>query len=274
MSYATTKPAWLEYTSFGATPPAGFDASNPLNWCGSCAAVQEMLADLGFYMGEFDGNVTGPVRESLESFAQSKGMSTTGGITAQLCAVLKDTWLKQQGGGALPIVTRLGVKTTPVIKPRLTIVSPKTTTRIGPTAKPDGSMIGDAAAIAACAAKFQGWDPTTKACAGCIVSCAPCAVSPSTCDSQGKIYKSYASSGPCDCGCGECVSATVGGDPIDACILSQGTWDAVNQTCILSTVAPPACSGWWSCMSTGGKVAIVGGGAAVLGLGLFLALRK
>jgi hypothetical protein len=272
MSYATTKPAWLEYTSFGATPPAGFDASNPLNWCGSCAAVQEMLADLGFYMGEFDGNVTGPVRESLESFAQSKGMSTTGGITAQLCAVLKDTWLKQQGGGGLVTTERKALaKTISIVKPKLKFVS-----RVAPSGEPGGSVIGDTIAAAACAAKLQGWDPTTKTCAGCIVSCAPCGVSPSTCDSQGKIYKSYASSGPCDCGCGECVDPITPGTPTPAaaCLLSQGIWDAANSTCILPTVAPPACSGWWSCMSTGGKVAIVGGGAAVLGLGLFLALRK
>jgi hypothetical protein len=138
MSYATTKPAWLEYTSFGATPPAGFDASNPLNWCGSCAAVQEMLADLGFYMGEFDGNVTGPVRESLESFAQSKGMSTTGGITAQLCAVLKDTWLKQQGGGGLVTTERKALaKTISIVKPKLKFVS-----RVAPSGEPGGSVIG------------------------------------------------------------------------------------------------------------------------------------
>ena len=238
MSYVTTKPAWLAYTGLGAIPPAGFDANKPLNWCGSCSAVQRMLSDLGFYMGEFDGDVTGPVRGSLESFAQSKGLTTSNGITTQVCVALKDAWTKLQGG----TVARQSMLAGRVVaKPKLTY-TPRGAGPSEPGAGPSES------------GSVPGNEPITITGPGDL-SCPP----------------GYTGIKP------DCVPIPMGSGPANACMLQQGLWDTVSQTCIPPDVTPTACADWWACKDNTTKTLIIGGsvaGVALIGLGVYFATRK
>jgi hypothetical protein len=142
----------------------------------------------------------------------------------------------------------------------------------------------DTAAIAACNAKYEGWDPTTKTCSGCILSCQACRSNQADlCAKQGKGFLSPTLRGPCDCACGTCVDVSGPGSAGSTCIANGGSWYEGIKTCdmhkggsiaIDDPVVVKRCSGFWNCSSVGAKVAIIGGSVAVVGLITFLAIRK
>jgi len=74
------------------TPHGTFASSNAPPYCGSPYAMQQMLADLGFYGGAIDGQVGTGTLNAASEFARSRGVSNLQYVTPEFCRLLTGQW--------------------------------------------------------------------------------------------------------------------------------------------------------------------------------------
>jgi len=91
--------------AFGAdvpTPHGTFVATSSPPYCGSPFAMQQMLADLGFYTGPISGTIDGPTLKAAADFGRSRGISTLSHVTPEFCRMLTSDWERLQAGVPSP----------------------------------------------------------------------------------------------------------------------------------------------------------------------------
>ncbi len=92
--------------ALGADVPTAhgtFPATTSPPYCGSPFALQQMLADLGFYSGPVNGKIDAATLKAAADFARSRGVTKLSHVTPEFCRLLTGDWEKLQ---AAALVTR------------------------------------------------------------------------------------------------------------------------------------------------------------------------
>ena len=102
--------------ALGADVPTAhgtFTATTSPPYCGSPFALQQMLADLGFYSGPINGQVDEATLSAAANFGRSRGISNLSYVTTEYCRLLTSEWQKLQAGAmiAVPASTAVPLRT-------------------------------------------------------------------------------------------------------------------------------------------------------------------
>lgn len=107
MSYTSVSGRSLGQPSGGSTrAPYCSDAGN-------ATALQQMLTDLGYYLGPIDGVMSpgGPTYQAAQAFARSEGFDQYAPIGTAYCERLIERWEQQRSSATTPPVPNGGSST-------------------------------------------------------------------------------------------------------------------------------------------------------------------
>ena len=102
--------------------------------CGDSWAVQQMLAELGFYAGQVDGQIGPQSLKAIRTFAESVGLSTGGtSPKADVCQAIISAYTAKMAaaGPTAPSTTRPRYTISRVMRPRIIVLQKQ----------PDGSTV-------------------------------------------------------------------------------------------------------------------------------------